>query len=138
MPRSVFKFLRPLKSWRVGLGVLASALILTPAIPSARADLWNQRTVVTFNEPVEVPGAVLGPGTYVFKLANVQDRDIVQILNQRETRVIASEITVPALRATPAGKTIITFEERGGNSPDAVHDWYYPGTIYGHQFIYNR
>jgi hypothetical protein len=36
----------------------------------------------------------------------------------------------------PAGKTIITFDERPGGSPEAVRAWFYPGENYGHDFVY--
>ena len=37
----------------------------------ARADEWNKKTVLTFSQPLELPGIVLPAGTYVFKLANL-------------------------------------------------------------------
>ncbi|HUA83905.1 MAG TPA: hypothetical protein VMB85_08590 [Bryobacteraceae bacterium] len=121
------------------LGVLAAGLVTLPMIPQAKADLWNQRTTITFTQPVEVPGRVLGPGTYVFQLANSQsNRNIIQIFNRRQNHVLATEMTIPAYRATPRGHTVVTFEERAANSPAAVRDWFYPGMNYGHQFIYNR
>ncbi len=72
--------------------VLCAAVIATAFSPSAKADDWNQKTVVTFSQPVETPGvhikgwAVLPAGTYVFKLlGSPSDRHIVQIFNQDET-----------------------------------------------------
>jgi hypothetical protein len=44
----------------VCLGVLATAL------PQAKADDWDQKTIFTFSGPVEIPGQVLSAGTYVF------------------------------------------------------------------------
>ncbi|MGA8861307.1 MAG: hypothetical protein WB506_14985, partial [Candidatus Sulfotelmatobacter sp.] len=65
---------------------LAIALFLIMAfsisVPRARADEWNQRTELTFNEPVEIPGHALPAGTYWFVLANNNSsRDIVRIFN---------------------------------------------------------
>ena len=55
---------------------------------SIRADEWNKKTVVTFTEPVQIPGAVLPAGTYVFKLMDsASDRNIVQIFNADETHL---------------------------------------------------
>ncbi len=34
----------------------------------AQADMWDRQTTITVNKSIEVPGAVLPPGTYVFKL----------------------------------------------------------------------
>ena len=48
--------------------------------PSAVASAWNKKTVVTFDNPVEIPGVVLVPGTYVFNLEHTRsDRDVVQV-----------------------------------------------------------
>jgi len=35
---------------------------------SSSAGQWNQELKLTFNHPVEIPGHVLAPGTYVFEL----------------------------------------------------------------------
>ncbi len=121
------------------LGVLAAGLAMLPIVPQAKADLWDQKTTITFTQPVEIPGRVLGPGTYVFKLADSQsDRDIIEIFNRSQNHLLATEMTIPVERLNPTGYTVITFEERAANSPQAVHDWFYPGMIYGHQFVYNR
>ena len=50
---------------------------------SAQADAWNKKTILKFNQPVEVPGHVLTPGTYVFQLADSSaDRNVVQIFSE--------------------------------------------------------
>src|SRR5262245_36297104 len=48
------------------LVVCISLLLL--ASPST-ADDWNRATTAIFNQPVQIPGKVLPPGIYVFKLA---------------------------------------------------------------------
>ncbi len=35
--------------------------------PSARADAWNHKTKLTFNEPIELPGKVLSGGHLHFQ-----------------------------------------------------------------------
>jgi len=46
--------------------------MLETAVPQAKADEWDQKTVFTFSGPVEIPGQVLNSGTYVFKLMDSQ------------------------------------------------------------------
>jgi len=117
----------------VCLGVLAIA------IPQARADEWDQKTIFTFNGPVEIPGQVLLPGTYVFKLVDSQsDRSTVQVFNKNENHLFGTFLTIPDYRLKPAGKPIITFEERATGSPEAVKAWFYPGENYGHDFVYPK
>jgi hypothetical protein len=105
----------------------------------AMADQWDQRTVFTFSGPVEVPGQVLLPGTYVFKLADsASDRNIVQVFNKDETHLFGTFLAIPDYHVKPADKPIITFEERAAGSPEAVRTWFYPGENYGHDFVYPK
>ena len=115
-----------------GLGALA-------LLPGARADQYNQKTVFTFGSPVEVPGQVLPAGTYVFKLLDsASNRNIVQIFNEEENRVLGTFLAIPDYRLQPADKTIITFHERPAGSPEAVRGWFYPGRNHGHEFVYPK
>src|SRR5258708_29818180 len=105
----------------VGLGFLGMA-------PRATADEWDQKTIVTFSGRVEIRGQVLSGGTYVFKLADSSsDRDIVQVFSKDEKHLYGTFLTIPDQRLRPAGKTIITFDERPADSPEAVRAWFYPG-----------
>src|SRR5712691_10924424 len=99
----------------------------------------DQRTIFTFSGPVEIPGQVLPAGTYVFKLADSSsDRNIVQVYNKDETYLYGTFLAIPDQRLQPTGKPIITFEERAGDSPEAVKAWFYPGDDYGHEFVYPK
>ena len=117
----------------VGLGLLGGM------VQRAAADDFDQKTVFTFSGPVEIPGQVLSAGTYVFKLADSSsDRNIVQVFNKDETHLYGTFLAIPDYRIKPAGKTIITFEERPAGSPEAVKAWFYPGENYGHDFVYPK
>ncbi|MGP0076303.1 MAG: hypothetical protein ACLPWF_30685 [Bryobacteraceae bacterium] len=116
----------------IGLGTLA-------LLPAARADEWNQRTVLTFGNPVEIPGQILPAGTYVFKVANSHSsRHIVQVFNQDENRVFATFLAIPSQRLKTSDKTVIRFEERAAGSPQAIKAWFYPHKNYGHEFVYPK
>jgi hypothetical protein len=119
--------------------VLAGLGLLGGVVQHATADEWDQKTVFAFADPVEVPGRVLLPGTYVFKLMDSQsDRNIVQVFNKDETHLYGTFLAIPDYRLKPATKPIITFEERAGGSPEAVKAWFYPGENYGHDFVYPK
>jgi hypothetical protein len=118
-------------------GILLGALLMAPVIPQAKADLWNEQTELTFNQPVAIPGVMLAAGTYVFQIDN-SNSNRVQIFNRDDNQLVAIEKTVPAYRVNPTAHTVVTFEERAANTPEAIHDWFYPGMNYGHQFVYNR
>ena len=105
--------------------------------PAASADEWNKQTVLTFNEPVEIPGRVLPAGTYVFRLADGDvDRNMVQIFAEDQQHLIATVTGIPDYRVDPTGKTVVTFDQRPAGSPEALHAWFYPGDNYGIQFLY--
>jgi hypothetical protein len=123
-------------SWLVSASLMCACLVL---IPRAKADEWNKRTVVTFNAPVEIPGMVLDPGTYVMKVADLpSDRNVVEFYNANENHLYKMVMAVPAYRMTPADHTVITFEERAANSPQAIRNWFYPGDLYGEHFVYRH
>lgn len=107
---------------------------------SARADDWNKRTVVTFSQPVEVPGGVILPaGTYVFELVDsLADRHIVRIFNKDKTHVYATILAIPNWRLNTTDKTVMTFGERSVGSPEAIRSWFYPGANSGEEFVYPK
>ena len=122
----------------IRLAALA-VLFVASMPPAVYADEWDKKTVFTFNAPVEVPGQVLAPGTYVFKLLNSQaDRHIVQVYNKDETHLIGTFLAIPDYRMKPAGKPLITFEERAAGAPEAIKSWFYPGDDYGNEFVYPK
>lgn len=116
-------------------------LLLTAAGFSnrAKADEWNKKTVVTINEPVQVPNTILEPGTYVFKLLDSQsDRHIVQIFNQDETHLITTILAIPNYRLQPTGKTQLGFWETPAGQVSALRAWFYPGDNFGQEFAYPK
>jgi len=120
--------------------VFAVAFFCALFLPqAARADRWNHKTIVTFSAPVELPGIVLPAGTYVFKLEDsLSDRNIVQVFNKDENRLLATILAVPDYRYEPTDKTVMTFEERPRGTPEAIRAWFYPGANYGEEFVYPK
>jgi hypothetical protein len=115
------------------------ALICAAAPSRLMADEHDQATKLTFNEPIEIPGQVLSAGTYWFTLVNTQaDRNIVQILNADRSQVVATIFTVADYRFQPTGKTVVNFEERPADQPEAIQAWFYPGETFGHEFVYPK
>jgi len=123
------------------LVVFAACLGLTAIAfaPAARADEWNKRTVMTINEPIQVPNRVLPPGKYVVKLLDSpSDRHIVQIFNADETHLITTILAMPNYRLEPTGKTVFTFWETPPGQAPALRAWFYPGDNYGQEFAYPK
>ena len=128
-----------MRDFRTLLLALCTALLCAIFVPGARAGAWEKTTIATFGAPVEVPGQVLPAGTYVFKLADSpSDRHIVQIWNQDQDHLIATIQAIPDYRPQPSGVPVFNFEERPGNSPMALREWFYPGDYYGQEFVYSE
>lgn len=107
---------------------------------SAQADEWNKKTVITFNQPVEIPGNIVLPaGTYVFELVDsMSDRHIVRISNKDRSHVYATILAIPNWRLETKDKTVMTFGERSVGSPEAIRSWFYPGAQSGEEFVYPK
>ncbi|MFI5070335.1 MAG: hypothetical protein ACHP8A_05550 [Terriglobales bacterium] len=127
-----------MRLFRIFAASLALTLLLTSYL-GVRADEWNKSTKVTFGEPVQVPGAVLPAGTYVFRLMDSQaDRHIVQIFNEDRTKLIITVLAIPNYRLEPADKTVLTYDERPVNQAVALAAWFYPGDNSGQEFVYPK
>ena len=131
-----------MKLFKMFAAVLSVAVLCLLAVPSASADDWNRKTVITFSGPVEVPGVgaqTLPAGTYVFKILDSQsDRHIVQILNQDGTHVFTTILAIPNYRLKTTDKTVISFRERPSGQPEALKAWFYPGHQWGEEFVYAK
>jgi hypothetical protein len=100
----------------------------------------DESTEMTFSAPVQIPGnKVLPAGTYLFKLADSDfDRGLVQIFNANGTRLYATVLTIPTDRREPTGETEVTLTEPGAAGPAALLNWFYPGRLTGHEFVYSK
>ena len=119
--------------------VLAACMTMLSGIlsPNASASEWNKKTIVTFNEPVEIPGHVLLPGTYIFRLMDSpSDRHIVQVWTGDRKECVATVLTDTATDLNPASKSDFIFAPGVANSPEELKTWFVPGDLSGQEFIY--
>jgi hypothetical protein len=124
------------------LWLSASLALMSSMIAPAIADEWNKETKLEFSAPVEVPGKVLTPGKYVFRLLDSEsDRNIVEIFSEDANgnqKLVATIPAIPDYRENTPDKPIVHFEERASGSPEAIHSWYYPGDNTGWEFVYPK
>ena len=118
--------------------VVAFMLAFLVVLPVVRADEWNQATLFTFSQPVQIPGHVLPAGTYLFEIVNNFNHEIVRISNADRTNVIAVIQARPTKQKGLSGKAAIVLAERAVSQPEAIVAWSYPGRAEGHQFLYPK
>ena len=124
---------------RLVKGLCCAAALTALVAPGARADEWNKKTILTFSGPVQIPGATLPAGSYVFKLADIAgNRHVVQVFDKDEKKIYTTMLAVPNQRLAPSDKPIVLFSERASGSPQAVKVWYYPGDTIGNEFVYPK
>ena len=114
---------------------IASVLFLEVA---ARADEADQSIKITFSQAIEIPGQVLPAGTYLFKLADPNDLDVVRIFNSEGTRLYATLQTITAERGKPTGDTVVVLAEQPEGRPETLVRWFYPGNTSGHELVYSK
>jgi hypothetical protein len=129
-----------MKTIRTILALFAVSLLVVTFAARAKADTnFNKRTVVTFTQPVEIPGQVLPSGTYTVELyESFGNRHIVRIYNADRSKLIATVLAIPNARLTPTEDNMMTFSERPGNAPGALKAWFYPGENTGQEFVYPK
>jgi len=116
---------------------LGTALMLSTS--TARADEWNQETILTINQPMVVPGATLAPGTYIFKLADENgSRSVVNIFRDSDRELVATVNTVRMHRTDRTGDLTLKVALSEGGAAPTMKGWFYPGTMDGHEFLYPK
>jgi hypothetical protein len=128
-----------MKMVKTVLVVLALTLLGAICASSVQADDWNKKTVMTFSQPVEIPGQILPAGTYTIKLVDIaSERHVVQFLDADGIKVIATVLAINNWRLQPTGETVVKFAERAGDNPEALRAWFYPGDNFGQEFVYPK
>lgn len=122
------------------LAIFCLSLVALVVSPNVKADDWDKKTIVTFSQPIEIPGGVILPaGTYVFKLMNsLSDRHIVQVFNEDQSHIYATILAIPNYRLQVTDKTVMTFGESAVGVPQAIRAWFYPGANSGEEFVYPK
>lgn len=129
------------------LSILTGVILFGACLaPSIQADQWNKKTILTVNEPIQMPSCctpdhmiTLEPGTYVMVLVDsLSDRHIVRVFDKDQEHVILTTLAIPNYRLQPTGKTSFQFWEMPAGQPRAMRAWFYPGDNFGQEFAYPK
>jgi hypothetical protein len=116
-----------------------TALIAFLVPIAIHADDYDKKTIITLDQPTEVPGIVLQPGRYVLKLVDsTSTRHIVEIMNEKMDHLYALTFTTAATKVQQKGKTVLTFYEGTQGRPQALRRWFWPGDLNGQEFLYPK
>ena len=120
---------------------LAAAAVSLCFSQNTQAGQWHQQLTLTFGNPVEIPGHVLEPGTYLFEVGigdSSQYENIVRVYNQSHSHLYGMFLTIPDRRLTRTSKPVLEFAKPTPASPEAIYAWFYPNDKTGHEFVYPR
>lgn len=120
----------------------AAGMVLTMSATPAQAQggPLDARTEFTFNQPVELPGVTLPPGTYVFRFVDATTgKKVMQVqAKDASNKNYGMFLTISAQRPKPSDDAELRFLETPAGQPAAVKTWWYPGNTIGREFIYPK
>jgi hypothetical protein len=118
----------------------AAAMMLTMSATPVSAQPLDQRTEFTFNQPVEMPGVTLPPGTYIFRFVDATSgRKVMQVqAKDASSKNYGMFMTISAQRPRGSDDAELRFLETPAGQPAAVKTWWYPGNTIGREFIYPK
>ena len=127
---------------RLTAGAIALAAFIAPAAQAQDTAEARRLTILSFSEPVQLPGKTLAAGKYRFEMADINNAaHTVRVLSEDGKTVIGTFHTIPSTQAQrdlSSQDTLIMFSERPAGQPQAAREWYYPGRSIGEEFVYPR
>ena len=99
-------------------------------VPASNAGELDKKTTITVSQAIVVQDTVLPAGHYVLRLLNPStSRDVVEILNGDETRLITTLLAIPAYRFDPAGEVNLSFTKSEAKNSRRCTPGFIPATI---------
>lgn len=122
---------------KIFMTIMSLGMLLASFMPFAKADDANRMTVVTFKQPVEIPGMVLPAGKYAFRLLDPdQSLTKVEVIDARTDKAIALLLAIPDYRLEPLNGAEFVLARTGKSSPERIKVWWYPNDNMGLEFLY--
>jgi hypothetical protein len=124
---------------RAAKALFCGAALLALLVPGVRADDYNKLTYFTFSGSVQVPGATLPAGKYMFKLADPESgRRAIQIWDEEGKKLFTTLLTVADQRMEVPKEPMVMFNEQPSGEAPAVRSWFYEGERTGYEFVYPK
>jgi len=121
------------------MALLCAVALFALAAPGVRADDYNKLTYFTFSTPVQVPGATLPAGKYMFKLADPSSgRRAIQIWDEEGKKLYTTLLTMSIQRAEIPKDPVVMFSEAPAGEAPAARSWFYEAERIGYEFVYPK
>jgi len=121
------------------LNIALVAIVGIAGVGIVSADEWDKKTIITIDEPMQLPNTMLQPGTYVIRLNDsLSNRHVVQVFDKDEKHLVTTILAIPNMRLRPTGKSVFAFWEVPAGKPKALRAWFYPGDNFGQEFAYPK
>ena len=106
-----------------------------PAAVQASMDVRQAYPLMTVRttQPLQIPGRVLAPGEYVFRLINSDEE--VEIMRADGAESYGTFRVMPAYTRNPGDGRVVTQEDSDGG-PDRLDSWYFPAQQDGYALAY--
>jgi hypothetical protein len=133
---------KEINKMRINRGYIVIGLIIAFALffeLAAHADEFDHATVITFTQPIRIPGQVLPTGTYLFELADHgTEPHVVQIFSSDRSVLYGTFLTSSTELQEPTDDTEFTLAEPESAGPPVLLKWFYPGSDSGNEFVYSK
>jgi LPXTG-motif cell wall-anchored protein len=117
-----------------------AAVLLTclTAGPALAQQTFDKHTLFTFSGPVAIPGVTLPAGQYVFRVADVPSRSVIQVQSPDGAKSYAMLLYIRAERLEPPVAPEVRFMETPAGTTPAIKTMWYPGNRAGWEFVYPK
>jgi hypothetical protein len=118
---------------------ILAAVVAVGLAGAARADVPpDRKSTLTITTPLEVPGAILEPGTYVVKQVEMQNnRNVVTFTSADEKKIFATTIATPHEAGEDPHHSTFVFYPVPEGSTKVLRTWFAAGDRYGQDFVYS-
>jgi hypothetical protein len=124
---------------KLGKMLLIGMSVVALCATSAVAQTIDKKVYFTFSGPVEIPGATLPAGKYLFHLADPDSgRQVLQVQSADGKKVYGMFFSMPVQRPTAPDEAEVRFMETASGSPAVISTLWYAGERTGRELIYPR
>jgi hypothetical protein len=126
--------MKALRTWMVVVSVLVLGSLCAQ---KCFADL-DKAVKLTFNTPIQVPGATLPAGTYLFTEVPNTNGNLVQIWSADRTKFYTTALTIPDSTTQDVDKPMAMYVKYDPNTPPSLKGVHFPGEDYVRKFVYPK